>query len=62
MTEALNELFARDPCSYSDQNIAAIVARMRESQAQFELGVPAKVAERPKKSTKTEALLKDLGL
>lgn len=58
----LNELFARDPCHLSEVDIGAIVARMREAQAQFELGVPAQVAPRPKKTTKTEALLKDLGL
>jgi hypothetical protein len=60
----LSELFARDPALLSDQDIAQIVARMREAQAQYELGAKAPVAERPKKakSTKTQDLLKDLGL
>ena len=58
----LSELFERDPLSLSDQDIATIVARMREAQAQFELGLKAPVAPKPKKSTKAETLLKDLGL
>ena len=35
---------------------------MREAQAQYELGAKAAPAEKAKKSTKTENLLKDLGL
>jgi hypothetical protein len=62
----LSELFDRDPLSLSDQDVAKIIARMREAQAQYELGAKAPVAERPKKlkaaSTKTLDLLKDLGL
>lgn len=59
----LSELFDRDPLQLTDQDIAKIVARMREAQAQFELGVKTPpVAPRPKKSKKTEDLLKDLGL
>jgi len=58
----LSELFARDPLALSDQDITEIVARMREAQAQFELGIKApKVVAKPK-STKTKDLLKDLGL
>lgn len=58
----LSELFDRDPLLYSEQDITTIVARLRENQAQHELGAkPAVVAPRPKKS-KTVDLLKDLGL
>jgi hypothetical protein len=58
----LSELFDRDPCSLTDQDIAKIVARMREAQAQYELGVKAPVVPKPKKTSKTEELLKGLGL
>lgn len=58
----LSKLFELDPLSLSDQNIVSIITRMREAQAQFDLGVKAKIAERPKKSAKTNDLLKDLGL
>ena len=59
----LSELFDRDPLKLSDQDIDKIIARIREAQAQYELGVKAApVAPKPKKSTKTESLLKDLGL
>jgi len=58
----LSELFDRDPLSLTDQDIAKIITRMREAQAQYELGAKAPVAPRPKKSAKTLDLLKDLGL
>jgi hypothetical protein len=63
----LSELFERDPLSLSDQDIIAIVTRMRAAQAQYELGASGKVAERPKtpkeaKPKASAALLKDLGL
>lgn len=63
----LSELFDRDPLSYSEQDIAKIVARMREAQAQYELGIKAPVVAKPPKikAPKTSAtlgLLKDLGL
>lgn len=61
-TTDLSELFARDPLSLSDQDIGRIITRMREAQAQYELGARAPVAQRPKKSPKTNDLLKDLGL
>jgi hypothetical protein len=57
----LSELFDRDPLLHSEQDIVAIVARIREAQAQYELGAKAPVAPRAKKS-KTVDLLKDLGL
>ena len=58
----LSELFDRDPLHLSKQDVEAIVARIREAQAQYELGAkPVPVAPRPKKS-KTLDLLKDLGL
>ena len=57
----LSELFSRDPVGLSDQNIDAIVARMRAAHAQFELGVkaPPKAAKAPKEKPN---ILKDLGL
>jgi hypothetical protein len=58
----LSELFERNPFKYTDQDLDAIVARMRQAQAQHELGVPAKVAERVKKPKASEKLLNDLGL
>lgn len=61
----LSELFDRDPLGLTDQDITKIVARLREAQAQYELGVRAPVVARPpaaKKSTKTLDLLKELGL
>lgn len=58
----LSELFDRDPLLMSKQDIIEIVKRTREGQAQFELGAKAPTAPKAKKSTKTEALLKDLGL
>ena len=57
----LSELFARDPLDLSEADLTAIVERMRQAQAQHELGVKAPVAPKPK-SSKTIDLLKDLGL
>ena len=58
----LSELFARDPIALSDADIDKIVARMREAQAQHELGAKPK-AEKPKAPTsKGFNLLKELGL
>jgi hypothetical protein len=57
----LSELFARDPLGLTDQDLDLIVARMREAQTKFDLGVP--VAPKVPKATKVKAdLLKDLGL
>lgn len=58
----LSELFDRDPLQLTDQDVAKIIARMREAQAQYELGAKVVVAPRPKKTSKTNDLLKDLGL
>jgi hypothetical protein len=60
----LSELFDRDPLLLNDQDIGTIVARMREAQAQYELGVKVSlVPKAPKaKSAKTVDMLKDLGL
>lgn len=58
----LSELFDRDPLLLTDQDVGKIVTRMREAQAQFELGLAAPVAPKKPKSTKTQDLLKDLGL
>lgn len=58
----LSELFARDPVGLTDQDIDTIVARMRQANANFELGVKAPKAPKEPKTTKTQQLLKDLGL
>lgn len=62
----LSELFDRDPLHLSDQDLMKIIARMREARTQHELGVKSPVAPRQKivkeKSSKTQDLLKDLGL
>jgi len=58
----LSDLFARDPLSLTTEDISTIVARMREAQAQFELGIKAPVAERKTKRAAGAALLKELGL
>lgn len=59
----LSELFARNPQGHSDQDIAVIVARMREAAIAHEVGAkaPAKVKAEPKPS-KAIDLLKELGL
>ena len=61
----ISELFDRDPLKLSDQDIGAIVARMREAQTQYELGIKAPVAPKPKSAKAVKAtkdLLSDLGL
>ena len=69
MSTELAELFERDALAYSEQDIEAIVRAMRELRAQFELGLKAPAAERPKKAPKKKGveladvdLLKDLDL
>jgi hypothetical protein len=61
----ISELFERDPLGLTDADLDKIIARMREAQAQYELGAPAKTPKavtKAPKSTKTLDLLKDLGL
>ena len=58
----LSELFDRDPFGFTDQDLDIIIKRMREAQAQYELGVKTPVAAKPKKPTKSQEMLKDLGL
>jgi hypothetical protein len=61
----ISELFERDPLKLSEQDIATIVAKQREHQAQYELGVKAPAAPKPKTPRAAKAtadLLKDLGL
>lgn len=60
----LSELFERDPLLLTDQDVATIIIRMRQAQAQYELGIRSVVAPRQKvpKTSKTNELLKDLGL
>lgn len=68
MSTELAELFERDALAYSEQDIEAIVRAMRELRAQFELGLKAPAAERPKRAKKASPetgdldLLKDLDL
>jgi hypothetical protein len=57
----ISELFDRDPLNYSEQNIATIVAWMRETQAQNELGARAPRAPKAApKTTKGQAILAEL--
>jgi len=58
----LAELFERDPLKLTDQDITTIIARMREAQAQYELGGLAPKKTPTKRTTKTESILKELGL
>lgn len=68
----LARLFESDPLGYNDLDTATVVKRMRENQAQFELGLRSPVGERktkavvkknPTDTTKSPVdLLKDLGL
>ena len=61
----ISELFDRDPLKLSEKDIGTIVARMREAQAQYELGIKAPVAPKPKSAKAVKAtkdLLSDLGL
>jgi hypothetical protein len=61
MSTELSELFDRDPLKLTDQDIKLIVARQREAQIQFELGVKAPKPKAPKKPASAD-ILKDLGL
>lgn len=62
----LSELFERDPLKLTSEDIDAIIKKMREHQAQFELGVPKGGKVVAPKKTKTSAagadLLKQLGI
>ena len=58
----LSELYDRDPCKLSDQDLDKLVAAIRQSYVQQELAVkPAPKPKAPKLSKASEAL-KDLGL
>jgi hypothetical protein len=57
----LSELFARDPLHLTDQDLDQIVARMREAQTKYDLGVPT-APKAPKAGKARADLLKDLGL
>jgi len=63
LTEAtdLSELFERDPLQLTNDDIASIIAVMRQHLAQFELGIKKPIAER-KRTSKATDLLKELGL
>jgi len=58
----LSALFDKDPLSLTREDISAIVKRMRENQAQYELGGKPEPVAKPKRPSKTMDLLKDLGL
>jgi hypothetical protein len=62
MSTDLSELFERDPLKLTNEDIEVIVTRMRQAQAQYELGAKAPVAERAKKPKASEKLLKELGI
>lgn len=52
----LARLFALDPLGMTKDDISAIVERMRQAQAQFELGIKTPVAERKRKNTKADVV------
>ena len=62
MSTELSELFDRDPLHLSEQAIDAIVQYQREHQTQHELGVKTAPAPKAKRPSKTQDLLKELGL
>lgn len=65
MSETLARIFAEDPLKLTTDDVSAIVQKMREHRAQYELGGKTKVAERntpAKRLKKIEDLLGPLGL
>lgn len=66
MTSNIAELFRRDPTQLSDQDLTAIVAKLRELRSTF-MENPAAVRARKKKDdvvaeSKISNLIKDLGI
>lgn len=57
----LSELFDRDPLLLTTEDTAKIIERMRQAQAQYELGVKLPRAAKGTKAPKPD-LLKDLDL
>lgn len=58
----MSELFRRDPLSYSEQDIDAIVARFRESRKQFDLGNKKAGSTKPLSAAQKKAETLSLGL
>lgn len=58
------ELFARDPLSYSEQDLATIIEEMRKSRHAFNLGNVKAGSTKPKteKQKSLEALAQDLDI
>ena len=56
MPDTISELFARDPLSYTKQDVDQIIEHMRAARKNFNLGGKAAVKE------KKAVDLKDLGL
>jgi hypothetical protein len=56
----LSELFDRNPLGLTTTEVGKIIERMRQSQAQYELGV--KTAPRKAAKPKRDDLLKELDL
>lgn len=58
------ELFARDPLSYTEEDLTHIVEEMRKSRAQFNLGNVKAGSTKPKteKQKSLEALAKGLDI
>ena len=54
----LAELMSRDPLGLSDQDLDAIIFRLRQARSQYKLG--SKSAGNPKKTTKTKTSQIDL--
>lgn len=59
----LSELFDRNPLGLTTEDVGRIIERMRQAQAQYELGVKLpRAAKGTKKKPETPDLLKDLDL
>ena len=56
------ELFRRDPLSYSEADLDAIVARFRESRKQFDLGNKKAGSTKPLTAAQKQAETLSLGL
>ena len=50
------ELFERDPLSLTDRDLDVIIAKLRESRAQFQLGQKAPTAPKVKAPKKLEPI------
>lgn len=55
MSDALNELFERDPLELTEENIETVVEGLRAQRKNFDLGIKPTKTAAAKKTTKTKA-------